>query len=258
MIFFLSFISESLNVLVTKILCIIPATAQHIIKILKRYKDNETIWAWDLKNEADLDFPAYGKETVLEWLTFITDIARREAPHHYLTVGWSTSDVAHLLDDQLDIISFHSYKNIGEEQRGIEALKTKVQDKEMFISEFGKTSYRSWLLPFGSTENEQALYCQKMLELMEDSNIRHFAYWTLHDYEKAPSEVFGWKPWIKKSQEQMGIIRENGDAKKVYRTFENLEGTAFRKTISDYCKPFYLIATLFLLLFILIIGRRFR
>lgn len=227
-----------------------PATGQHIRKIMRRYKENKNIWAWDLKNEADLDFGSYGEETVLAWLRYIIDIAREEAPHHLLTVGWSSADVAHHLSDELDLVSFHSYKTIEKEEKGIQALKSKIEAKPMFISEFGKSSYRSAILPFGSTENEQAVYTQDMLKLMEDEDVEHYAFWTLYDFEKAPSEVFGWKPWIRKSQAQMGVLTKDGEAKSVLRSFKPSKREVFKMTFQDHIKPFYIWCWLLFLLFL--------
>lgn len=218
-----------------------PATARHLKTIVTRYRNHENIFAWDIKNEADLDFPVHGKQEVLEWLEFNAALIRDIAPHQKITIGWSKPENAHYLADKLDLVSFHSYRSTEEERKHIKLMKAKVKDKDFLISEFGRTSWRSNLIPFGTTENEQAVYTQKMLKMLKEEGILHYAYWTLNDFEVAPSYVFGMKPWIKESQKQMGIIRTDKSLKKTAEVFISNGETNFEKSFWDIVKPFYIL-----------------
>ena len=216
-----------------------PATRKHLIQLLTRYKDHPAITIWDLKNEADLDFQHYNKKTVLDWLELMIATANEHAPHINLTVGWSDIQYAGLLADKLEVISFHIYKDLNLESKNFQALKSKVPNKPYYVSEFGKTSYQAKLLPFGSTIKEQAVYTKEVLDFLDQENIPHFAYWTLHDFDQAPKEVIGWKPWIRKAQENMGLVTRAGNYKSTIDNFLLEDGYPHKLKWHQKIKPFY-------------------
>ena len=233
-----------------------PATRKHLMQLLERYHDHPAIALWDLKNEPDLDFKNYEADIVLDWLSFMIDTAKEQAPNINLTIGWSDAAYAHLFADKLDLISYHIYKEIEEEKKHLRKLKKEhIKDKAIYISEFGKSSYRSKVIPFGSTEKEQAHYTKEVLQLMTEEEIPHYAFWTLHDFTKGPKEILGRKPWIINTQKNMGIVNTEGDKKLVANNFigqkEKVESLAWYEKI----QPFYFIAGLILLLAFLLYNK---
>lgn len=222
-----------------------PASIQHAKKIMSRFKENKTIYAWDLKNEPNLDFDSYSQEVVINWLKEIIQVGRKYAPSHKLTIGWSRPEAAPILSSELDLVSFHCYRSIKNETEVIQRIKSQIGNKDMFLSEFGRTSWRSIFWPFGYTANQQALYAQQSMDMIAKLNIKHFAYWTLHDFIEVPNSVFGWKPWIKSSQKNMGLLTTDGNIKPVANVFKSKDQIVVKNKLSDHIKPFYFLILLF-------------
>jgi len=224
------------------------ATRKHFIQLLERYKDHQAVVLWDLKNEADLDFQHYGEQVVMNWLQLMIKTANDEASHINITVGWSDLQYAHYLSDELDILSFHLYKDIEEVKKNFQSIKELNLGKAFYVSEFGKTTFQSTFLPFGSTAKEQAVYTKEVLDFLSEEKINHHAYWTLYDFEKAPKEVMGSKPWIRNAQKNMGLVTTDGKLKPAIINYESKDGYQAKLKWHDAIKPFYL---LFIIGFIL-------
>ena len=230
-----------------------PATRRHLLQLLDRYQNHPAVKIWDLKNEADLDFENYGQEVVINWLDFMIREARTKAPNINLTIGWSKVDYVDLLSEHLDLQSFHLYGDIDQHHKHLRKLKEQNKIiKPLYLSEFGMTSYRSTILPFGSTKKQQAVFTKEVLEFVNEEKIDHYAFWTLHDFKEAPKEVIGWKPWIRKAQENMGLIGIDGIEKPVLNNFT--DGTDEIESLRWYeqTQPIYLIIPLLLILLYLI------
>ena len=225
-----------------------PATAKHLKQLLERYQHHPAIVIWDLKNEADLDFESYGQGVVMDWLRLISLEAKRIAPNINMTVGWSNIKYASLLAKQLDLLSFHLYADIEEAEGHLRKLKKEYPNKEIYLSEFGMTSYQSRILPFGSTEKEQALFTRDVLAFIEAEEIEHYAFWTLYDFAEAPKEVIGWKPWIRSAQEKMGLLSITGEEKLVLQNFNGGKSSIENLSWYEKIKPSYFIISLLLLL----------
>ena len=190
------------------------ATDRHIEKILTRFKDHKAILAWDVKNEPDLDFNNYGEQVVTEWLAFAIKRARAYDPNHLVTIGWSQPDQAHKLSEQVDFVSFHYYDEAVELTKEIRSLREKAPGKKLVLGEFGQTSLSSLLTLYNKSESKQADYYAEILGVLKREKVS-FISWALHDFEEAPSEVFGLKPWIRGPQKHYGLIRPDGSSKPV-------------------------------------------
>lgn len=179
--------------------------------ILKRYDNAESIVLWDLKNEANLDFEYLGKESTMQWLNFIIDRARIYSSKP-ITLGWSDYQYADLFCDQLDVISFHFYKDPSGLPNAISSLK-ELCAKPMIVSEYGLSTY-SGIWPGGFSEEEQYAYHKEVFGYLRENGVGAMP-WCLYDYDVSPSSVFGWKPWVKAKQKNFGILTTNGQSKKV-------------------------------------------
>ncbi|NNF36176.1 MAG: cellulase family glycosylhydrolase [Saprospiraceae bacterium] len=189
------------------------ATDRQLETILTRYSNRKNILAWDLKNEPDRDFENYGKETVISWLTLMAQRAREYAPRQLITIGWSKSQYALLLSEYLDFVSFHFYEDPSLLDRQIRTLKDSLVDKTIMIQETGMPSSSFLFLPGGGNEDDQAKYISEVLIVLRNNENTPYCLWALYDFSEAPSEVFGWKPWLKHVQKYYGLFRTDGSLK---------------------------------------------
>ncbi|WP_031425271.1 cellulase family glycosylhydrolase [Flavimarina sp. Hel_I_48] len=190
-------------------------THEHARQIVSRFKDHEAIIAWDLKNEPDLDFKSRGEEEVLNWLKFLIPQIRRTDPNHLLTVGWSSPEAAHHLKDELDLVSFHYYKD---KEQFLE-IYTELQEainKPLVLQEFGISSYNGLLNPLGYNEADQAEYHNYMQDFFSKDQVS-FMSWTLYDFDEVPTSVVGRLPWRKARQKKFGFLDTEGHRKPSFK-----------------------------------------
>jgi len=194
-------------------------TDRQLETIMTRYADKKTILAWDIKNEPDQDFNIHGKENVINWLEFIIQRAREYAPRQLITIGWSKSQYASLLSDKLDFVSFHYYNGAHQLQSTLDDLRTLLTDKTFMVQETGLPSSSYLFIPGGGSEKSQSEYLETVLNTLQKEGEIPYCLWTLYDFSDAPSEVFGWKPWIRHVQKNYGILRVDGSLKPASELF---------------------------------------
>ncbi|NNF23122.1 MAG: cellulase family glycosylhydrolase [Saprospiraceae bacterium] len=193
---------------------------KHLRSIVKRYTDNKAILAWDIKNEPDLDFDHHSKTKVLQWLSYIVDRIKFYDPNHLVTIGWSNADYADLLEDKVDIVSFHFYKPDDQLKNDIRMLKNKVGNRVLYLQEFGLSTFNWFPGTQGKAERKQTALLEYVIESCAEENIG-YAFWTLNDFHQAPKYVFGKLPWRRWPQTQFGIINKKGKEKRAAQIFEN-------------------------------------
>ena len=192
---------------------------RHLKIILERYRDEEAIVAWDIKNEPDIDFNYHKKEDVLAWLDFMIKQARRYDDNHPITIGWAHIENGAYLSESVDFVSFHYYEAFEELDKRYEVLKSAVGAKDILVSEYGMTSYDGFL-PGGHSETEQSEYIAALNGYMLEKEMGGML-WSLYDFDEAPSNIFGWKPWVKATQKQFGIINADGSQKPSAQQIKN-------------------------------------
>ncbi len=190
-----------------------PRTDNHMVTLMEQFADNETILAWDIKNEPDRDYPAHGKDLVDLWLQHKLALARETDPDTPITIGWSTVPAAMALADQVDIVSFHFYGRAVDFVPELDALRTVSGDKPLMLQEFGLPTWNSWLFPNGHTENEQAEYYADILGLVRSEELDGYLGWTLYDFPEVPANVAGGRPWETGPQQELGIYNADGTPK---------------------------------------------
>jgi len=184
-----------------------PHTASHAQQIVSALKDNPSIIAWDLKNEPDLDFGHRGKGDVIDWLDFMTKYIKSVDPNRPITIGWSSIDYVDILEEELDIVSFHYYDEAALLDRKLKNIKS---DKPIWITETGVPSYKGiWNL---YSNDGQVAFLRDITETCQEVNAQAFI-WTLNDFEEVPVEVFGRKPWINAKQKNFGLMDVEGQLK---------------------------------------------
>jgi len=180
-----------------------PMYDRHLESLLTRYDEEEALLFWDLKNEPDLDFAHAGERETMEWLSFVIERAKTYTSKP-LTVGWSDLKYASLFSEELDVLSFHFYKDPAILSSGIQELRRSTS-KPVMVSEYGKSTYQG-IWQGGGSEKEQAEYINEISYLLDTENVGGVI-WCLYDYENIPSDVFGWKPWLKAKQRNFGILK---------------------------------------------------
>lgn len=189
---------------------------RHAEKIVTKFKNHKAILAWDLKNEPNLDFESRKKENVLAWLEHMLVYIKSIDKKHAVTIGWSNTKSAPNLQKMVDFVSFHYYedKEIFEEE--YLSLKEKINNKPIFLGEFGVTSYSGFWKPLGSSEEKQASYYQEMQKILTKNKIP-FLSWTLYDFNEVPNSVVGKLPWRVNPQKEFGFINTKGEKKPAFK-----------------------------------------
>lgn len=186
-------------------------THHHAAQIITPFKKHKAILAWDIKNEPDLDFKNRGKVQVLAWLQEMAQQLKSFDPNHLVTIGWSNLASSILLQEHLDVVSFHYYQDIDDFAKTYKTTKNQIY-KPMVLQEFGLSSARGLWNPFGASEKQQAAYHQQFLDILENESL-HYLSWTLYDFEEIPSAVAGSLPWRKQKQKHFGFIDIHGNHK---------------------------------------------
>ena len=186
-------------------------THRHAEGIVSAFKNHNAILAWDIKNEPNLDFENRDKDNVLNWLSHMVTVIRKNDPNHLITIGWSNSYEATHLAEKVDFVSYHFYNTISDFEKENSILEKAVK-KPVLIQEFGIPSYNGiWNLS-GADEMDQAAYHKKMQALFKKNKLA-FMSWTLYDFPHVPDQVAGKWPWQKKRQKRFGFIDIKGNKK---------------------------------------------
>ncbi len=193
-------------------------THRHAEQLISRFKNHKAVLAWDIKNEPDLDFKTRNKTNVLAWLKEMATQIKTYDPNHLVTIGWSNTKVAHLLQKNVDVVSFHYYEDIDKFEKKYTDLQSKTS-KPLVLQEFGLSSNKGLWNPFGPSEKTQAEYYTTFKEMLDQQNV-HYLPWTLYDFTQIPTSVVGKLPWRKHKQKHFGFIDANGSSKKAFQFFE--------------------------------------
>jgi endo-1,4-beta-mannosidase len=181
--------------------------------LLTKFKNHEAILAWDLKNEPDLDYKYHDADDVQEWLKFTIKKAKSYDPNHLMTIGWAYPENADFMNNEVDFVSFHSYKSPEELANGIDVLSKKVSNKPLVLEEFGLSTYKGIWSPSGADEQEQAAYFAKVKTVLKQKGNIPFMVWTLYDFTEIPENVVGKLPWNRQPQTGFGLITAEGKIK---------------------------------------------
>ncbi len=163
--------------------------------IVRRYRDESAVLAWDLRNEGDLDYGAqdgqegrFERETVLAWLVHVAELVRANDNRHLLTAGW-WGDAAET-SEALDVLSFHHWTGAIELVDRIETLKEK-SGRPIVVEEVGFPSWGE------NGESAQAQMLGEVIGAAESSSVAGWLVWTAFDFMPAdeqpasPEHTFG-------------------------------------------------------------------
>ena len=189
---------------------------RHAEIVINAVKDHKALIAWDIKNEPNLDFDSRGKSNVVSWLENMIHHVKSIDAAHPITIGWSNTQSATILKDQLDLISFHYYEDLQGLDAAVKAMRKDIPNKPLVLQEFGISSYSGFWKPFGSSTEDQANYHKKVQEIIANNDLQ-FMSWTLYDFTEIPKEVVGRLPWRKNAQKHFGFINAEGEKKEAFK-----------------------------------------
>ncbi len=130
-----------------------------------------------------------------------------------ITIGWSQPEAMVELQEHVDFLSFHYYRNPAEL---LNILKEVNSNKPLFLGETGMHSFEKWWYPFKKSEEDQLVFYQEIGHVISEMNL-HYAFWTLYDFKAIPSNVAGKWPWQKGPQKSYGIINQEDGEKPSYQ-----------------------------------------
>ena len=159
--------------------------------IVRRYRNEPNILAWDLRNEGDLDYGVrpgdatrFGQEEVIEWLTHVSGLVRDNDPYHLLTAGWWGDPT--VTSPHVDILSFHHWLDADQ-------LRARLNDygqhnnKPLMLQEVG---YHTWAgAPYDQRDElGQAELLGRVVEVAEALDISGWMVWTAFDFIPEPGQ----------------------------------------------------------------------
>lgn len=187
----------------------------HADLIISELKDHEAVLGWDIKNEPDLDFDSRGKVKVTSWLSNMIRFVRSIDSNHLITIGWSNSQSASILAEEIDFVSFHYYNDLDQLASSYSELTKEIPNTPILLGEFGMSSYGSFWNLYSHSIEKQATYHKKIQSILKEKGIP-FMSWTLYDFGTVPEDVVGKLPWKRNPQKQFGFIDKNGTKKPAF------------------------------------------
>ncbi len=214
---------------------------QTIIQILG--PNNPTILAWDIKNEMDLDYAAFGESIVKAWANEMINYTRAIDPNHLITIGFNGAgsgtfdpDIVAEMATAVDLVSFHYYQSESAYQNNVQVLQTAIGSKPLILEEFGLHTQNSGTKPH--TESEQAAYYNAILALSEANNLAGTIFWTLNDFSQIPNG-------LAETEKCLGILRNNQVMTCEIANPENYSSKPAADVIRIHYQPYMAYADLF-------------
>jgi hypothetical protein len=160
--------------------------------IVRRYRNEPAILAWDLRNEGDLDYAArpgdeekFEEKEVIDWLAHTSELVRENDPNHLITAGWWGDPQATF--KYVDILSFHHWYDATSLLERIETYSENSK-KPILLEEIG---YHSWQdAPQDQrSEETQANLLNEAIQITESEQIAGWLIWTAFDFEPEPGQL---------------------------------------------------------------------
>ena len=155
------------------------------VYIVRRYRNEPGVLAWDLRNEGDLDYgvrpgdnPRFSQEEVIAWLAHISQLVRENDLYHLITAGWWGDPIA--TSPYVDILSFHHWSEAEELEARVSDYRQR-NNKPLMLQEFG---YHSWAEAPQDQRDEagQADILGRVVAVAEECGISGWVIWTAFDF----------------------------------------------------------------------------
>jgi hypothetical protein len=146
--------------------------------IVQRYKNEPAIFAWDLRNEGDIDYTRNGfsSKVILDWLKHTSDAVKQIDPNHLITAGWL--DGTQVTEQAVDFLSFHHWSNAAALQLRTMGYRV-YTSKPLLVEETGFST-------IGIDEAQQSQMLKDVIAQAESDNLAGWIIWTAFDF---PTDV---------------------------------------------------------------------
>lgn len=187
--------------------------------IVRRYRDEPAILAWDLRNEGDIDWiRGYASSrAVLGWLRALSARVRALDPNHLITAGWN--EHSQLTADAVDFLSFHHWRSVENLRERIAVLRTQ-SDKPILLQEIGYSTYAQT----DSAEASQAERLGAALAAAEDTGLLGWMAWTAFDFPTSATCIPPACPSRDSAEHHFGLWRKDYSPKPAVETIRALTG----------------------------------
>ncbi len=164
------------------------------VYIVRRYRNEPAILAWDLRNEGDLDYGArsgdkarFSRDEVIGWLAHVSQLVRANDASHLLTAGWWGDPT--VTAPYVDILSFHHWSEADELQARLNDYRQR-NSRPLMLQEVG---YSSWIAASSDQQGElsQADILGRVVKAAEAQNISGWVVWTAFDFAPQPGQPAG-------------------------------------------------------------------
>ncbi len=160
------------------------------IYIVRRYRNDPTILAWDVRNEGDINYGAQSQEDakftqteVINWLAHISPLVKENDPYHLVTAGWWGDPLP--TAPYVDFLSFHHWDEPDRLQPRLNEYR-RATAKPLVLGEIG---YDTWAESGGAQpEQTQADALGRALRAVEAQKLAGWIVWTAFDFVPAPGQ----------------------------------------------------------------------
>ncbi len=152
------------------------ADAQSLF-IVRRYRAEPAILAFDLRNEGDIDYVrGYARSAdVIAWLEQLAPRIRAAAPNHLITAGWNEGPL--VTERAVDFLSFHHWRSAENLRERINALRASSR-KPILLQELGYPARAANPAALA----EQARRLEAAIQTAESANLLGWLLWTAFDF----------------------------------------------------------------------------
>ncbi len=182
----------------------------YLQRVLEVLKSSDAVAFVDLKNEPDLDFEHHGTAKVTAWLKTIEALTRLFAPDLPVTIGWSASEYADVMIDQMDVVTYHDYAPIDSAADRLAQVKSIAGEKSVLVTEIGDTTFEV-SFDFPGSYDKQANRLSLRLDALQ--NAEGAFIWTLYDFPEVDPTVVGSSLWVQRLQSSFGVFQADGTEK---------------------------------------------
>ncbi len=160
--------------------------------IVRRYRHDPNILAWDVRNEGDLDYGAESKDDarftqaeVMDWVGHVSQLIRDNDPHHLVTAGWWGDPTP--TSPYVDFLSFHHWTESDQLQRRLNAYR-RVAAKPLLLGEIGYDTLAASAKEQRDKEQQVGAALGRALRVVEAQKLAGWVVWTAFDFVPAAGQ----------------------------------------------------------------------
>jgi tetratricopeptide (TPR) repeat protein len=185
--------------------------------IVSRYRDEPAIFAWDVRNEGDIDYfrNGFSSKVVLGWLAKGASQIRDLDPNHLITAGWLSNP--QMTEPAVDFVSFHHWTDQQTLKVRIGAVRVYTQ-KPILVEEIGYST-------LGVSEAQQGTLLRNALQAAESTGAAGWLIWTAFDYPTDATCIPPACPSKDNGEHHFGLWRTDYTPKPAVEILKSLNAT---------------------------------